>query len=181
MSWVRPISMVLKFIPDLALSLSCLNSGSRGCCLDISSQSMLRSPTAAMTQFRSVSEASFFASAAARLATQDGSSPGVAGSMLVGLDFVVATSLSVLSEFDAFRTIGSEGSASEIDEVVERPDVAGVEPAVVLEDPMCLLVLRLGTVDVAVCIAELGGRSGWLVGSEFGSFWSSRLKTELTS
>ena len=114
-----------------------------------------------MTQFKSVSEASFFAADAARLATQDGSTPKVEGLMLVELDLVVATSLSVLTEFDAFRTVGSVGRASRVDETVERPDVAELEPAVVLADSMFLLVPRLGTVDVAVCLVESDGRSGW--------------------
>ena len=81
--------------------------------------------------------------------------------MSVGMDFVVATSLSVLTEFGEFRSVGSVRSGTEADEVVERPGVAGVEPAVVLADPVCLLVTKVGTVDVVVCLDGLGGWSGW--------------------
>ena len=60
-----PMSMDLRLSPVLASFLSALNSGSRACWVTISSQLRPRSPTAAMTQLRSLRADSFFSAAAA--------------------------------------------------------------------------------------------------------------------
>ena len=62
---LAPMLMDFRFNPVLESFLSALNSGSRVCCVAISSQFSPRSPTALMTQLRSWRAASVFAVTAA--------------------------------------------------------------------------------------------------------------------
>lgn len=71
-----PMSIFLKFIPDLWSLRIRLNSGSSGVWDAISSQLMPKSPTAAMILLRSLAAASDLAAEAARCAAEAEGSAG---------------------------------------------------------------------------------------------------------
>ena len=155
------MSIDLKFKPDLAFVRSWRNSGSSGCCLATSSQSMDMSPTALMTQLRSETEASALDADAARLASEESMFPeavgiGLGSSLHVGL---VVWTLHV--EFGLERADGSAAIGNDADDNVDRPDVAGGDCAVGSADPPVEVVDRLGTEDVVVCVVEKVEGAGW--------------------